>query len=211
MPVRAGRPRPVRLRPRGWRPVREEPADLGDDLGAGQVGRVAQPANQGAADDQAVGDRGQRPDLLGRADPEADADRQVGLGAEPGDVLGQLGREALPLAGDPGDRDIVDEPGRRRGRSGSARSRGVVGVMSWISRRSSDRRLPAECLRLLDRQVGDDQAVDPGGDRLAEVAVHAPAVDDRVRDHRHQRRRPTAARWRSRPGASGSSGRCAPA
>ena len=173
---RRSRPATVRRSPRGRGQLGDELADLGDDLGAGRLLGVGQPADQGAADDQAVGDRGELPDLLGRADPEADADRQVGLGPEPGDVLGQLGREALPLAGDPGDRDVIDEPGRRAGRSRTARSRGVVGVMSWISFRSrAGRPARAERLRLLDRQVGDDQAVEPGGRRPRRGSARRPA------------------------------------
>ena len=126
--------------------------------------------------------------MLGEADPEADADRQLGLGPEPGDVLGQVGGEGRPLAGDPGHRDVVDEPGRRPGDPDRA-------VAGGGRRDELDQpqvvlgRLAAEPLRLLDGQVGDDQAVDPGGDRLAEVAVHPPAQDDRVRDHRHERGR----------------------
>ena len=56
---------------------------------------VRQATNQGAADDQAVGDGGELADLLRRTDPEADADRQVGLGPEPGHVLGEVGRDRL--------------------------------------------------------------------------------------------------------------------
>ena len=144
-----------------------------DDLGAGQVLGLGQPPDQGAADDQAVGHRGELADVLGRADPEADADRQVGLGPEPGDVLGQLGGQRLPLAGDPGHRDVVDEPGRRAGDPHGAVARGRR--RDELDQPQVERgRLPAERLRLLDRQVGDDQAVDPGGHRLAEVAVDAP-------------------------------------
>ena len=40
----------------------------------------------------------------------------------------------------------------------------------------------------LDRQVGNDQAVQPGGGRVVQVAFHPDAVDDRIRDHRHDRR-----------------------
>src|SRR5438067_2094835 len=76
---------------------------------------LGEPAHQGAADDQAVGHRGERPDVLGRADPEPDADRQLGLQAEPRDVLGQLGRQRLALHRDPCHRNVIEEPGRRPG------------------------------------------------------------------------------------------------
>ena len=93
----------------------DELADLADDLGAGAVDRLGQAADDRAADDQAVGDRGELADLVRAADPEADADRQVGLGPQPADRLDQLRRQALALARDPGHRDVVDEPGRRPG------------------------------------------------------------------------------------------------
>ena len=69
----------------------DHPADLRDHLGPRAALGPGQPAHQGAADDQAVGDGGEGADVLGEADPEADADRQLGLGPEPGDVLGQVG------------------------------------------------------------------------------------------------------------------------
>ena len=57
---------------------------------AGPVHRLGQPPHQGAADDQAVGHRGKLLDLLGRADAEADADGQIGLGPQPGHVVDQV-------------------------------------------------------------------------------------------------------------------------
>ncbi len=42
--------------------------------------------------------------------------------------------------------------------------------------------------RLLDRQVGNDQAVETGGGRIVHVAIRPDAVDDRIRDHRYERR-----------------------
>ena len=85
----------------------------------GRLIASAKPANDRAADDQAVGHRGELADLVGTADPEADADRQIGLGPQPGDVVDELGGEALAFAGDPRDRDVIDES---RGRSGRSRS-----------------------------------------------------------------------------------------
>ena len=70
----------------------------------------------------------------------------------------------------------------------TARSRGVVGVMSWISFRPAQRGLVHQRLGLLDRQVGHDQAVEAGGRRLVEKALHAQPMDDRVGDHGDQRR-----------------------
>ena len=119
-PTRSDRPRPVHEAAcptrRGWRPARRRTGRSprrprrGSGFSASTSRRTrALPTIRPSATGASVAD------LLGRADPEADADRQVGLGPEPGDVLGQLGREARPLAGDPGDRDVVDEPGRRPG------------------------------------------------------------------------------------------------
>ena len=48
-----------------------------------------------AADNQAVGHGGKLLDLLGRADAEADADGQIGLGTQPGHVLDQVGGRLL--------------------------------------------------------------------------------------------------------------------
>ena len=105
-PIKSARDRPPARRRTGRSRGRPRPSASSG---------VGQPADQGAADDQAVGDGGELADLLGRADPEADADRQVGLRPEPGDVLGQFGRQAPALAGDPGDRDVIEEAGRRPG------------------------------------------------------------------------------------------------
>ena len=70
----------------------DELADLADDLGTGPVDRLGQPAHDRAADDQAVGHRRELAHLVGTADPEADADGQVGLGPQPADGFDQFGR-----------------------------------------------------------------------------------------------------------------------
>ena len=67
--------------------------------------------------------------MLGLADAEADADRQRRLLAEPADVVDQLRRQLGPLAGDAGDRDVVQKPVDVSAIR-TARSRGVVGVTS---------------------------------------------------------------------------------
>ena len=77
--------------------------------------------DQRRADRDPVGDAGDRRGLLGRADAEADHDGQVGRGLDAGDVLFDRGRRGLLLAGDPGDRDVIEEPGRAgedRGQAG---------------------------------------------------------------------------------------------
>src|SRR5262249_23026104 len=114
--------------------------------------------------------RGELADLVRAADPEADADGQVRLGPQPADGLDQLRREALPLAGDPRHRDIVDEaggglrdldgplPGRRRGDE-------------LDELELAPGRLLQQGEGLLNRQVGDDQAIEPGRRRLVEIAL----------------------------------------
>ncbi len=70
----------------------------------------------------------------------------------------------------------------------TARSRGVVGVINWISFRPRRRGPVHHRLRLLDREIGHDHPVQARGRRVIEKALHTQAVDDRVRDHRDQRR-----------------------
>ena len=56
----------------------------------------------------------------------------------------------------------------------TARSLGVVGVTSWIRRRSSAVASRQSESDFLDGQVGDDQAVESGPDGLAEESVSVP-------------------------------------
>ena len=81
-----GLPRSERFGERG-----DELADFADDIGPGPVDCLRQAPHDRAADDQAVGNRGELADLVGTADPEADADRQLGLGAQPGDGFDDIG------------------------------------------------------------------------------------------------------------------------
>ena len=53
--------------------------------------------------------------LVRAADPEPDADRQVGLRPQPADGVDQVRRQDLAFSGDPGDRDVIDESGGRPG------------------------------------------------------------------------------------------------
>ena len=100
--------------------------------------------------------------LLGRADPEADRDRHLGLGLDRGDELGELRRQRVPLAG--------RADGRRRRRRTPRRLADPAGG----ARRASSAR-PAAPARARPRrsaapispaspsgQVGDDR---PGGTR----------------------------------------------
>ena len=97
-----------------------ELADLAHDFGPRAVGRLGQSAHEGAADNQSIGHRRELANLVGAADSKADADRQLGLGAQPGDGFGELAGQALALASDPGDRDIVNEArGRPRDLDGT--------------------------------------------------------------------------------------------
>src|SRR5439155_864583 len=136
-----------------------------DDLGGGAVDGLGPPAYDRAADDQAVRHRGELADLVRTTDPEPDADRQVRLGPQPADGLDQLRGQALPLAGDPRDRDVVNEAGGRLGDLDGAlpgRRRGDELDQLEVA----PGRLLDECPGFLDGQVGDDQAVEPGGRRV---------------------------------------------
>src|SRR5207245_8202742 len=77
-----------------------------------QVGRSAlllHDANQGAPDDHAVGERGDRLRLLRPADAEPHRDRQPGDATSRANLLGQLLRQVLASARDTGARNEVDE------------------------------------------------------------------------------------------------------
>ena len=121
--------------------------------------------------------------LVRAADPEPDADGQGRLRPQPADGLDQLRRQALPFAGDPGDRDVVDESGGRPG--------DLDGTLAGRRRGDELDQLevaPGGLLEqgpgFLDRQIGNDQAVESGGRRVVEVSLHPQPVDDRIGDHR---------------------------
>ncbi len=57
-------------------------ADVAQHLLARTIGGCGHAADDRRPDDQAVGHRGQQPDVFGSADAEPDADGQVGLFAE---------------------------------------------------------------------------------------------------------------------------------
>src|SRR5688572_18083524 len=62
-------------------------ADVGEYGGAGCCGGFSDAADDGGADDQAVGDGGEELDVLRLADAEANADGEVGLRPQPADVF----------------------------------------------------------------------------------------------------------------------------
>ena len=93
----------------------DELTDLADDFLTRPVDRLGQTPHDRAADDQAVGHRGELAHLVWPADPEADANGQIGLGSQPADALNKVDRQTLTLARDARDRDVIDEP---RGRAG---------------------------------------------------------------------------------------------
>src|SRR5947199_125725 len=67
--------------------------------------RVFDPADDGAAYDDAVDGPAQHADVRRLADAEADAQRQLRLPAQPGELVEQFFRQLLALARDPGDAD----------------------------------------------------------------------------------------------------------
>ena len=92
----------------------DELTDLADDFGAGRLiasarrRMIALPTIRPSA-------TGASPGPTRTADPKADADRQIGLGPQPADVLDQVGGDAFAFAGDPCNRDVIDEARRRPG------------------------------------------------------------------------------------------------
>ena len=81
----------------------------------GRFAGVGQPADQGAADDQAVGDRGELRTCSGELIPNP---MQIGRSVcdrSQATFSARSGGRLLALAGDPGDRDVIEEPGRRPG------------------------------------------------------------------------------------------------
>src|SRR5215212_5390752 len=62
---------------------------------------VAEAADQGGADDGAVGEAGHGGGLLGVRDTDAGADGQVGVGTDPADQLLDAGGQGGAQAGDP--------------------------------------------------------------------------------------------------------------
>src|SRR5208282_6654735 len=77
--------------------------------------RLFQVADERAADDDAVGHVAQQAHLFRLADAEADADGQVCLLAQPGDLAEQLLGQVLTGAGDAGHADVIEETGRLTG------------------------------------------------------------------------------------------------
>jgi hypothetical protein len=98
---------------------------------------------------------------VGRLDAEAHDHRQVGRRLDPRDLGGHVARLRLRRAGDPGDRDVVDEARRvlqdRRQALVVGRGRGQPDEVQPGRLRGD-----AQLLVFLGRQVDDDQPVDPG-------------------------------------------------
>src|SRR5712672_2624249 len=96
-----------------------EGADVGEDgvdeAGLGGVVGVeveGEALDEGGADDGSVGGARHFGGLLRSADAEADGDRQSGETAQPRDRGGDISGLGRAGAGDPGDRDVIDEAGR---------------------------------------------------------------------------------------------------
>ena len=149
---------------------------------------LQQPSDQRRPDHHPVGHFAHRGRLLGRRDADADADRQVGRGPDPGGHLPRrLGQDG-PLAGHPHPSDPVDE-------SAGAPADGVDPFRRCRGRhRASTVATPAGSAaarpsgsELLQREVGDDRAGHTG-------LVHEPGdarvsgpVDEVVVGHHDQR------------------------
>ena len=71
--------------------------------------------HEGAADDDAIGDFAQRANVFRPADAETDAQRQIGLLPQPGELFEQFRRQPIAFAGDAGHADAVEKPGRAPG------------------------------------------------------------------------------------------------
>ncbi len=89
-----------------------------------------EPADQGRADHDPVGHLADLGRLFGRRDADADADRHVGVAADPLDHLARLVAQVGPLAGDAHAGHRVDEPPAPGRRDGATRSSGLDGATS---------------------------------------------------------------------------------
>ena len=137
----------------------------GCDIGADRLGRIlavlADQFDDRRADHDAVGDARDRGGLVGRADAEADRDGQVGRGLEPGDGFLDRGLRGLLLAGDPGDRDVIEEPARAIEHGGQARGvGGRGGEADQVDPGGAQR--GAERIVFLGRDIDADHAIDAG-------------------------------------------------
>ena len=125
--------------------------------------------------------------MFGRADAEADADRQVSLRAEPADVIDQVRRQGGAFARDAGDRDVVEKAGRSFGNAnGPFARRGGRHELD-----EADVALAAnggQLGRFFDRQVGHDEAGQAAIADFVNVFLESVAIHDRVADHRDERR-----------------------
>ena len=126
----------------------------------------------------------------GVADAEADRDRQVACGAgcaRPAarDRVGH-GRR---VAGDAGDRDIIDEAAWCCASTAGRRASSVVGRGQADEVEPGRPRRQAQLVILLGRQVDHDQPVDAGRLGIGAGSGRAIGVDRVVVAHQHDRRR----------------------
>lgn len=157
---------------------------MGD--GGGVFAGLFHAADDGGADDGAVGVAFEAGEMFAFGEAEADTEGAVGElahGFEPG---GEIGGQGGALAGDAGDGEVVDEAGGEvgdflaavRGGRGGDEEAGVEAA------RLDD---GAEALGFGGREVGEDEAIEASGFEAFGERVHADFEGDGERDHRDER------------------------
>ena len=148
------------------------------------VAACAHGVDEGAADDDAVGEAGDAGRLLGRRDPEAHRERRVRALAQAREQRRQLGADLGAGAGDAGHGDAVDE----QVAAAATRSR-RASVLVGVAIGTSETPAPAASSRqsaglasqrdvasggLVERQVGDHEGFHAGASRRARRTAPAP-------------------------------------
>src|SRR5262245_11692656 len=125
--------------------------------------------------------------MFGLADAEADAERQVRLGAQPGELVEELRWQLLASSRDAGDTDDVEEAGRLPG--------DAHGAVARRGRRHELDEFEVACLSssdqgvsFFDGQVRYDRPAETGSLGLLNKRGWSGAVDQAVRQHPDQRR-----------------------
>src|SRR3546814_12541740 len=104
-----------------------EGAGEGFDMRRRGVAMLGDNVDEGRSDDDAVGNLSDLRGLFGGADAEADRDGQVGGGFEACDGFIDARLRRLLLAGDPGDRALIEDTPRAVPPGGAARGGGGRG------------------------------------------------------------------------------------
>src|SRR5438132_396912 len=90
-------------------------ANIGRDFSEGPLSGLFEMTYESASHNDAVSHFTELPGVLGLADAEADTDGQIGLRPQPAKLAREALRQAIALAGDAGNADIVEKASRGPG------------------------------------------------------------------------------------------------